>query len=106
MKKEDVLSVMLEVGVEPNDVNYEYTDRLLRKFSMEVVMNMVGIGNRYTFLGEKWHVADECMSAVPTSIPDDLVKRNESFYWAIKRSELWKMYLKWLKIKLLIQYKV
>ena len=80
MKKEDVLNIMLEVGVEPNDVNYEYTDRLLRKFSMEVVMKMVGIGNRHTFLGEKWRVVDECMSTVPTSIPDDLIKRNTKFY--------------------------
>ena len=80
MKKEDVLSIMLEVGVEPNDVNYEYADKLLRKFSMEVIMKMVGIGNRHTFLGEKWHVADECMSVVPKSIPDDLIKRNTKFY--------------------------
>lgn len=80
MKKEDVLSIMLEIGIEPNGINYEYTDRLLRKFSMEVIMKMVDIGNKHSFMGDKWAVADECMGVVSPSIPDDLIKRNESFY--------------------------
>lgn len=80
MKKEDVRSIMLEIGVEPSDVNYEYTDRLLRKFSMEVIMKMVDIGNKHAFMGGKWAVADECMGIVSPSIPDDLIKRNNSFY--------------------------
>ena len=80
MKKEDVLSIMLEVGVEPNDINYEYADRLLRKFSMEVIMKMVDIGNKHTFMGSKWAVADDCMKVVAPSMPKDLVKRSYSLF--------------------------
>lgn len=80
MKKEDVLSIMREIGVEPNNVNYEYTDRLLREFSMEVIMKMVDIGNKHAFMGDKWAVADECMKVIAPSVPKDLVKRKRSLF--------------------------
>lgn len=80
MKKEDVLSIMLEIGVEPNDVNYGYTDRLLRKSSMEIIMKMVDIGNRHTFMGIKWAVVDDCMKVIAPSVPKDLVERKRSLF--------------------------
>lgn len=80
MKKEDVLSIMLEIGVEPSDVNYEYTDKLLRDFSMEVIMKMVDIGNKHTFMGDRWAVADDCMKVIAPSIPKDLVERKRSLF--------------------------
>lgn len=80
MKKQDVLSIMMQIGVEPNDANYEFADKLLREFSMDIIMKMVDIGNEYEFMGDKWLVADNCMTVVSTELPKDLVPKNENAY--------------------------
>lgn len=80
MKKEGVLSIMMQIGVEPNNTNYEFADKLLREFSMDIIMKMVDIGNEYEFMGDKWLVADKCMTVVSTELPKDLVPRGESIY--------------------------
>lgn len=80
MKKEGVLSIMTQIGIEPNDVNYEFADKLLGQFSMEVIMKMVDIGNKHEFMGSHWKVSDECMTVVSTELPKDLIKRNRDFY--------------------------
>lgn len=80
MKKESVLSIMLQIGVEPNDANYNFADKLLREFSMDIIMKMVDIGNEYEFMGDKWSVVGKCMTVVSTELPKDLVLKSESFY--------------------------
>lgn len=80
MKKEGVLSIMMQIGVEPNNTNYEFADKLLREFSMDIIMKMVDIGNEYEFMGDNWLVADKCMTVVSTELPKDLVPRDESIY--------------------------
>ena len=80
MRKEGVLSIMMQIGVEPNDTNYKFADKLLREFSMDVIMKMVDIGNEHEFMGDKWNIAEKCMTVVSTELPKDLVPKNESVY--------------------------
>ena len=71
---------MMQIGVEPNDTNYKFADKLLSEFSMDIIMKMVDIGNEYQFMGDKWNVADKCMTVVSTELPKDLVERNRSLF--------------------------
>lgn len=80
MKKEGVFNIMTQIGVEPNEINYKFADKLLREFSMEVIMKMVDIGNKHEFMGSHWKVSDECMNAVSTNIPKDLIEYNKGLF--------------------------